>query len=359
LPSGAELAVDPTLSVLAIYQRTNASLECTMASLRGVLAVYGMHPTGVPNTNELYHGDIFGFAVRAAEGELASAPVPVEQAEPVVPTIEAERQRESAPPRAKPVIVGLANGVEGDVSPKILYQSVVEARAHGRTLGRAIARLARQVTDLAPTGDFTHRSLDLYFPNAQYDDLAEHRLCSRAELGVAAAGGARDGPTRLRVIPAANAGFLPNRPSSCHEEKLPLRAGTSSQYDFPTTGPIGLVAITGRDGGTPFVIATAPGEVSTITGERISNAVKAHLPAGSSVALVGLTNQYFQYFATRREYKYQYYEGASTLYGPNSERFLVRSFDCLSAHLNRKMGSCGAPLRSTRQLRSTWWLRSR
>jgi hypothetical protein len=297
-----------------------------------------MHPTGVPNTNDLYHGDIFGFAVRAAEGRLSDY-----GARPDGNTWAAE----SAPPidERKHVIVGLANGVEGDVSPKLALQSFASARNHGLLLGHAIEQLALveesaanigtasgasavTVGPMLTQGRLDVASWDLRFPNADIGD--GRRLCEYAELGVAAGGGARDGPTRLRVLPEANEGYRLKAPYGCHGRKLPLRTGAHSHYDFPEVAPIGLIRV------ADAVIATVPGEMTTVVGQRIRAAISRTLGNSDSappVAMVGLTNQYMQYFTTEREYRYQYYEGASNLYGALTAKFLEHSFIGLATTL--------------------------
>jgi neutral ceramidase len=329
--TGPEAAVDPRLSVLALYRRIDDAPSCTNVRLEGVLAVFGMHPTGAPNTNDLYHGDIFGFAVRVAEGLLQRR-----AADRTAPNdLWDQTREESADADAERVIVGLANGIEGDVSPKLNFQSIPEARKLGRTLGHAIAKLTEGIESKSE-GALAHASWDLAFSNGRYG-AAEDTLCEHAELGIAAAGGARDGPTRIRIVRTANAGFQPDRLSDCHLQKVPLRRGTGhSCHDFPRVGPIALVKV--GDG----IIATLPGEATTMTGYRIRRAIATQL-AGvpTPLAVAGLTNQYFQYFATNEEYAFQHYEGASTLYGPNSERFLIRHFGCLAAALARRPHECG------------------
>lgn len=345
--SGPETAIDPQLSVLKI-SRLNGANNCRDAKLIGVFAVYGMHPTGVPNTNELYHGDIFGFATRAAEGRLSGARTDLDE------DLSEAWRAESAPPvdEREHVIVGLANGVEGDVSPKLAPQSVVSARKHGLLLGAAIAELA-SIADPAPdsnaaeaanapvamapkenkpqvipsqaSGTLEIALNDLRFPNAQVGKRA--RLCKFAELGVAAGGGAQDGPTRLRILPEANAGYRLVHPYKCHGEKLPLRTGGHNSHDFPEFAPIGLVRVAGG------LIATAPGEMTTVTGQRIRFAIRDAIGKPDVLALVGLTNQYLQYFTTPEEYRLQYYEGASNLYGPNTQPFLANQFAMLAKML--------------------------
>src|SRR5690606_31646298 len=43
--------------------------------------------------------------------------------------------------------------------------------------------------------------------------------------------------------------------------------------------------------------------------------------APTTAIVAGLTNEYIQYVATHEEYQLQAYEGASTIYGPNSARY--------------------------------------
>ena len=336
--TGPDVAVDPLLSVLRIQRMSDASADCKDSKLIGVLAVYGMHPTGVPNTNDFYHGDIFGFAKRAAEGRLMATPDDPWRA---------AWAAEAAPVFAESpqVIVGIANGVEGDVSPKLAPQSFFAARQHGRKLGDAIAKLASNtaaedslVDELRANGHLQHLSWDLKFAGGRFDDKPEHHLCDKAEIGSSFAGGAQDGPTRLRILPEANAGFRLRKPAGCHREKVPLRAGPPSDYDFPEVAPIGLVRVADR------IIATAPGELTTVAGRRVRNAINGNFAEAATrpIAVVGLTNQYLSYFATREEYAYQYYEGASTLYGPDSAAFLARHFGLLAGELaNRPATSPG------------------
>ena len=85
-----------------------------------------------------------------------------------------------------------------------------------------------------------------------------------SSAGMSSAGGAHDGPTRLRVIPEANAGYRLTRPAGCQGYKVPVRIFTSpSEYDFPRVGSISLIQI----GDARF--ATLPAEPTTVTGLRI------------------------------------------------------------------------------------------
>jgi neutral ceramidase len=353
-PPPAVGAVDTEIDVLRIDERAAGRLSCDASSSpRAVFAVFGMHNTAVPNTNELYHGDVFGFAVRTAESCMAS-----DQGDQLNFTT-----CESSPPSESAVVVGIANGIEGDVSPRVAYQSVTEARRLGRELAKKIIALVRDSScyPLEARGTLRVASWDLRWPSAiavtraPNGSIERVALCDEGLVGSAAAGGARDGPTRFRVFPEANAGYRLAEPQGCHGVKLPLTGGFGSDkdYDVPHTGTIAMVLL-GRG-----VLATAPGEMTTTTGQRIREELRkilsvdaqneplartcsTHRPPAAEheepasytpMPIVGLTNSYLQYFATEDEYKLQLYEGASTLYGPNTARFLVYRFGCLAAHV--------------------------
>ena len=158
---------------------------------------------------------------------------------------------------------------------------------------------------------------------------------------MAAAGGVHDGPTRLRVIPEANSGYRLDEPYGCQGRKLSARLGFApSDYDYPQFGAIGLLEV----GDARF--ATVPAEPTTATGLRIREALEgwSKQEKGEDVIVVGLTNHYLQYVATKEEYGFQYYEGASTLYGPDSSQFFVRSFGCLARWMTgKKLAGCTGP----------------
>ncbi|KAK6541901.1 hypothetical protein TWF694_007678 [Orbilia ellipsospora] len=73
-----------------------------------------------------------------------------------------------------------------------------------------------------------------------------------------------------------------------------------------------------------FIAIVSPGEATTMSGRRWKEAVAAAatsvVPSGTKpiVVLGGPANSYTHYIATPEEYGIQRYEGASTLYGPNT-----------------------------------------
>lgn len=339
----SDYAVDRTLSVLRIDTCGAAPVPL------GVLAVYGMHPTAIANTNDLYHGDVFGYATRALR-ELLEAQCP-------------EGQRCARP------VVGIANGVEGDVSPSWGYQGPREARRLGGVLARVIEEQQRRART-QPRSDFAVRAAyrELVLPCAATEtpdvafytelchepssplcldsrDEARPRLCRDPLLGTPGAGGAEDGPTRLRVFAQMHEGHRAPHPEAngCHTHKVPLIAPLKSRA-LPCTGALGygdelseefpaLVPLAVAHLGRAVLLAT-PAELTTTVGVRLRQRVAAYLQRQKAdvdhVVITGLSNAWMQYITTPQEYAEQHYEGASNLYGPRSEYFLSNHALCLT-----------------------------
>ena len=70
-----------------------------------------------------------------------------------------------------------------------------------------------------------------------------------------------------------------------------------------------------------FVMLIMPGELTTMSGRRMREAVRAKLISegvlgdDAYVVIAGPANTYAHYVATREEYAVQRYEGASTIFG--------------------------------------------
>jgi neutral ceramidase len=332
--SAALAATDKTLSVLRIDRDEGPGAR---PSPMGAFVVFGIHNTAIPNTNDVYHSDVFGFALRQVEAKL---------------TQEHKRAGDGSAATGDSFIVGIANGIEGDVSPTVGYRSVAEARRLGDELadriakayngeGPAVSNECAYFDIIEGQDDLARVYRELYLPGALAGYLIPTEshpvsrpvyLCNAPEIGSAAAGGAEDGPTRFRVFPEMNEGArAPHR--KCQGRKLPIRAPpgvpfTDDGIDFPNTAPIALVRLGG------VTIAAAPFEMTTVVGIRIREALEKELNAKRHVVVVGLTNSYLQYVTTAEEYAQQNYEGASTFYGVWTGEFLKNHFVCLA----RSMG---------------------
>ncbi len=263
-------------------------------------------------------------------------------------------------------------------------------RAGGRTeaenaliAGYKQYRRARDLYDAAEqplVGGVGHRSILVDFSSVQVDaprdypaalqpDDGVYAACTSA-LGVSFAGGAEDGRgptaegqtctdvTDLNAIvelieenfAAGSAGAIPpglivpvgcNNPAfdllgyACHAEKpiiFPLGLPSPflpTQSLEPQTVQLQVITIGN------LAIVAVPWEVTTMSGRRIRTAVLDTLDdAGIDYAVIsGLSNGFVHYLTTREEYSQQYYEGASTVFGPWSQEALTQELERIALQL--------------------------
>ncbi|XP_056153365.1 neutral ceramidase [Lampris incognitus] len=81
----------------------------------------------------------------------------------------------------------------------------------------------------------------------------------------------------------------------------------------------------------PIAVVAVPGEMTTMSGRRIREAVKQELESEGSlrvaeVVIAGLSNIYTHYITTYEEYQVQRYEGASTIYGPHTLSAYIQKY---------------------------------
>jgi neutral ceramidase len=147
----------------------------------------------------------------------------------------------------------------------------------------------------------------------------EHCTTREPRPGAAAMGGAQDGRTlwyELGLQPG-----LRSASSGWHGRKaVGLELGgigvdiaklVTDSGPPPDEVPLGIYRI-----GT-LVLATLPGEFTSMMGERIRKAIATATGAAAErVLLIGLANGHLSYVTTPEEYDAQHYEGASNLYGP-------------------------------------------
>jgi neutral ceramidase len=343
-----ERAVDTRMSVLRIDRCTAPGPACRAADHRrpmGLFVVFGMHPTVLPNTNDLYHGDVFAHAAQTVEDDLARD----------LAVRGGEDPSEGGP------VVGIANGIEGDVSPTWENNSVAEMHRLGARLAGVIETAHVGLdTRLAPVEiqrDFvepyaasignTAESTGAPVPDARdASNVTDHAatttqrsLCPMPEMGAPMAGGASDHPTRYRFFQALNEGVRSTRAEgldACHGGRvsLSLLGPFVVGHDFPHTAPIGLVRVGAG------LVATLPVEITTAAGMRVVETLESlRLPGVSHATVVGLTDSYLSYVTTEGEFAAQRYEAASNLYGPWSAEFYRGHVACLArAMFDRPVG---------------------
>eukprot|EP00052_Salpingoeca_macrocollata_P008517 m.67462 g.67462 ORF g.67462 m.67462 type:complete len:354 (+) comp16631_c0_seq1:1200-2261(+) len=113
-----------------------------------------------------------------------------------------------------------------------------------------------------------------------------------------------------------------------HPKPILLDVGEITPYPWvPLVLPIQLMKI------GSFVLASVPGEFTTMSGRRLRKTVaEAFAKHGQQVTVViaGLSNGYSGYIATYEEYQFQRYEAASTLYGPHTLAAYQQEFYALA-----------------------------
>ncbi|KAG7091509.1 hypothetical protein E1B28_010537 [Marasmius oreades] len=173
------------------------------------------------------------------------------------------------------------------------------------------------------------------------------RTCPPA-LGFSFAGGTTDGPGAFDFTQGDNSsqpqnpfwelvkGVVTPFPSSdqiaCQDPKpILLNVGFAhTPYEWsPSTVDIQILRVGN------FVMLIMPGELTTMAGRRIREAIRAKLISsgiiGSNayVVVAGPANTYGHYITTREEYGVQRYEGASTLYGPYTLEAYIEKYSSL------------------------------
>ena len=299
-------AVRPRLAVLSMHAPGDR------ADVFAVAAFVAVHPTSVSARTPLYTSDFFGVgAILSAHalGKTSSSGRPV---------------------------VAIFNGAEGDVSPSWQCrdpkhpescQQRTDAIALGRILAARITELSRQGQPVA--GTLEHRFARRVALAGQC--LADQpSVCTANEpmIGAPMLGGTPDGRSEAHRLGWREG--VTGSPTPDHGRKQPALDPKFISADSPVgiskfvmgaiatpnTMPLGLYRI------GPILLASVPGEFTTVMGLRIERALaKAMADQGrpvQHVILVGLANEYISYFTTPEEYALQFYEGASTAYGPAS-----------------------------------------
>ncbi|KAF7348448.1 Neutral ceramidase [Mycena venus] len=182
----------------------------------------------------------------------------------------------------------------------------------------------------------TVRSVHVYLDMANHTFTLPNGTTAQtcpAAMGFSFAGGTTDGPGAFDFVQGDNSttqnpfweivkSFVTPVPSAaqvaCQAPKpILLNTGYATQpYAWsPSTVDIQMLKVGN------LVMVVVPGELTTMAGRRLRNAVRAQLISSgiidnsAYVVVAGPANTYAHYITTREEYAIQRYEGASTIYG--------------------------------------------
>ncbi|KAI0644858.1 Neutral/alkaline nonlysosomal ceramidase [Trametes meyenii] len=317
---------------------------------RGFLSFYAVHGTSIYENNTLVSSDNKGMAAYLYEASV----------EP------------DAMPGNNTFVAGFAQSNVGDTSPNTLgafcespgqpwdgqacdfEHSTCGNKTedcHGRGPGFRISDfesnriIAQHQVDgahalmnggLAPVAGpvkWVHTYMNMSFRSFQLPNGTTVQTCPPA-MGFSFAGGTTDGPGAFDFIQGDNSSNpqnpfweivkgavtpFPNQQQTDCQFPKPILLNTGFAhfpYEWsPNTVDIQMLRI------GQLVILVMPGELTTMSGRRIREALRAKLIAegvvgdDAYVVVAGPANTYAHYVATREEYAVQRYEGASTIFG--------------------------------------------
>jgi neutral ceramidase len=302
-PSTADrkfLAVNPALHLIRVDGADGGALAA--------MVVFSVHGTGVPMRAREYNADIWAYLV----GELGDR-------------IEAARGE-------RPV-VGAVQGTHADVAPAIRPGRAghLEAARVGRGLGARAAEVYASLDDDL-TADVALaaglREVDAG-RNRTIDGITVAR---RPAIGAALLAGAYENETPIihRIPPFRADTPKPwaGRAGNPHGAKWVvgtrwLQPIIVPRPSFPLVLPIQTIRV------GPAMLVGVPFEVTVESGRRIAAAVADEVDRGPGshglreVIVSSVANEYAGYLASSEEYERQFYEGAHTIYGPQSQRFVA------------------------------------
>jgi neutral ceramidase len=322
-------AVDERISVLEIHQVAADGHDHHIGSM----IFLSVHPEAMSHETELYQSDFTGLAMSALEKWHGAN-----------------------------FVAGFFNGADGDISVRWNRQNRNETLGLGHTLTQAILCMegtqeellidlptffvARDdvpsncyfATSLAATGQFNPGC----YASSPEDPTTKIYIAGEPVYGTATLGGAEDARTPLfdlgwkpgvRTEPwdlqgvknkALGAQFLP----------LDLTGMISSPCFYPETIPVSFVRI--EQDGQALNFGVLPAELTRTAWWRIEKTLDPNPPHKPNRILpIGLANEYIGYVTTREEYAAQGYEGASTIYGPNTAELLRAEVVELSTRLHK------------------------
>jgi neutral ceramidase len=365
--------VDPTWWMLRIDTLTPGGDTRPLAAL----SVFAVHGTLIPPGNDLYDSDLHGYVSRqlertvdpagsverpafthallnSAQGDATPAYDGRTRCAP--PTI--VRVRSAGPNAAQGGIQWQADPDQEERNMACVPFAVQETMRIGDAI---VARVARLHRDLGRTLS-ANVSLGRAFTSVSVSYEREGLLCP-PRAGVAQVAGAPDGWARERHWPllflemegADSMVTAPRDSVGCQGAKRPFLGLAQSivvgSRPLPRSIPLTIARV-----GTQWLV-TVPAEPTTHSGWTIRRQVADSLGfAGmypGNVAVIGLANGYNSYLTTPYEYAAQSYEGASTIFGPNTLKVVA---DTLAGLASRMFGNGGASVHPISMPDDTGWV---
>nr|KAF6454764.1 N-acylsphingosine amidohydrolase 2B [Rousettus aegyptiacus] len=320
----------------------------------GVISWFAIHPVSMNNSNHLVNSDNMGYASYLFEQEKNKGHLPGQG----------------------PFVAAFASSNLGDVSPNILGPRCINtgescnnanstcpiggsttcmAMGPGQDMlestqiiGQILYQAAKELYASASqevTGPVTsaHQWVNMTDVTVLLNSTHTAKTCKPA-LGYSFAAGTIDGVGSLNFTQGMTVSVpfwdtlrdqLLGKPSEeikeCHKPKpILIHTGELSTPHpwHPDIVDVQIITL------GSFAIAAVPGELTTMSGRRFREAVKAEFETygmkNVTVVISGLCNVYTHYIATYEEYQVQRYEAASTIYGPHTLSAYIQLFRVLA-----------------------------
>jgi len=353
-------AVDSTFALLRVDRCDQQWENCAP---RGAYGVFAIHASNIPASNNLFDSDIHGIIARTVEEHIRGV-------------------RRDAGGSAGAGAAGatadseayflLAQGAHGDIganlrdpAPCRLYRFLPERRPAGpRTLpapeawrapmsevescldetrlevdsfAAALGARATEIFDRAADALSSDMSIGRAFASVDLRTYTgPYQICWPPRMGASGVGGAEKGYIRTwkhRVF-FINMNFdeggsaARETPEGCFGHKKVQLGVLIKEYTLPQVLQFGVYRL------GDVLMGSVPVEPTTEVGALIRETLLMSAPDGVTRALaVSLSNGYASYAASAQEYEAQYYEGGSTLYGPNTGEMLANELGQLAASL--------------------------
>ena len=355
--------IDPELAMLRVDLRDPVSGAFRPA---GAFSIFAMHGTGNAPSNDLLDADIQGIVERRLERHI-------------------DRDLGASRGFVPHAVYLFANGAEGDVSPawppqsrcdvpvlvtlpaldgpftRTLWQwrspTVSHLAACRHAAREGVARVGAAVGDDAVAlfdslGSVLIDRLELgraFTTLALRDSARALGICAEPALGMSTLVGAADARTRLQglqLFGLFKLGIEEGSPNpevpGCQGHKRKLLDGWFGDAPnrllisgpLPSYAQVSVLRLGSR------VIGVVPAEVTSTAGRQMREGMLAAAREGgggsavSAALLLGHANGYLGYVTTADEYTAQYYEGASTIYGPGEAAMFGRTLAQLAASIS-------------------------
>lgn len=349
--------IDPTFTMLRIDQRDSAGGSFRPA---GAFSVFAIHGTGNAPAGELLDPDIGGIVERKLERHIDPSGAFVPRAFHLfAPGSEGDVSPAWSPEsRCGVPVVAPWPMLDGPFTrplwqwkpdaPRNQASCIQAARRSIELLGNALGDSAIALFESLAGGLDSQLELARAFTTlALREDAESLGICPVPAGGMALLAGADDAAGRLRgwrmlglLSLDMEQGAARKKPAGCQGAKhqvLDLFFGSLPNKllgtkILPSFAQVTVLRIGNR------LIGTVPGEVTTVAGRRMQAAMLAGargigIPVDSALVM-GLSNGHVMYVATAEEYGAQYYEGASTIYGPGEAAMFARALGGLAGMLS-------------------------